>query len=846
MARNGFRRRVVAVFRRGSEVKMRERSTDNNASTVTSSSEAGVVMILLAIFLVAVASVLALLIDGGRLSNSSTEKRMSAEIAVSAALESYRNFDPTSDASLGANPNPSDLYHARLRAAFRRAEEVIAFDANSLTTDRKDAQLSLGDDLLSDGSGALSERSNDVVGVLTPGRFFTEEPGGEDGCQTYAPNGSDCPCNGGKWEGACFLANDASATSLTAFDLTLRSKDDEGMSLLFAPVMNFLLNGDKGQQQFALSERARATLQARVNIFAIDLSRSVSFDTHVPITNARDNLGTAAEYVFELDTAAGPGCLPSNGNPCIGNNTCRFRFPEYPSQDIWEALPPTRVGQPLGPKTQHYQDDYACFQIDGREYLVDISIHDLADGTRYYGPEPLNNILSGLHEALLEVKTKTVPGDKIGIFAFDEVDNWLAEREMPPTNIFEDPSTWGDMEDITNISLLDGAPPSAAGVPRARYFDPSNAALQKRLLVKKFFPIPNADTDITFGVYQAAQLLPEGLTNADLQVTMFSDFVNSCKSADYRFLKPGDPVELADRQCLQPNVTEDIQYSPQNNSWGYFNGGMTEAVMMVSSSPNLPLQDWQIDQRDSVMEFSKWKTYAERGIRFNAFMFGEFVEPHILLKPSMTDSTKCMDDKDARRHNRDFVAGPAREYWNPWDSQRCIFYRQAVEECKASGVSRLVHHMVASTGGYFLPMRPPCSISDLNAQATLSTWGVNDTNCSEGKLEDALDQNVCAPFNPSSATGSVLDPAIGDYGPLGPLVTELDTAGIVETSWGSVKYEAPPHTYEFYDQEYTAAHGEKATRIVCDTKCRSFEQQIEDVIREMYNTNPYTLVREDL
>ncbi|MCB0324917.1 MAG: hypothetical protein KDD69_15145 [Bdellovibrionales bacterium] len=801
-------------------------------------NDSGVVLLLLSIFLVAIVSFLALLIDGARMATASTEKRMTAEAAVTAALEAYRNHDPVATTAEG-------IYLERLGVAIDRAEEVIALRTNALMTSRHNDQIDASANELKDGTGALSGRGSDVAGVITAGRWFESEP--DEGCSGYADTTSSCPCPGAAWQGPCFLPNTASATDLTAFDLTLRSKDDDGLPLLLKPVMDKML-GLAGSATAEISERARATLHARVGLYGIDLSRSIAFDSHadwnhLACNQAWTNLGSATNYVYRLDNSdPSSRCNGSTVNPCTAdvaladrcteaaamaqNGGCKFsNHHQFLYYYNLPAGPPADPSAPRAPH-EHYRSDFACFEIGGSDYLIDVVTQ----------PQPLSDILTGLNTAITEIETRTVPGDRIGIFGFNGA--VIEQSVIGPTNQFLDAAAWSDLREITDVTLLDGSP--------------NNTALRKRLETYRLFPEPDGLTDIPAALLYAGKTMPEDLPHADLQVTFFSDFINTCKHSSGSWIQDAaGEVVLGTQTCQVPDYTQDSTVHPEYSSLNYFQNGMEEAVLMVVDADltgQIPYFDWTTVQ---TRIDSGWKTFSQRGIRFNAFIFGELVEPSVLLRQSKTDPTKCMDQADARQHHRSMVPGFVGDHdWRPNDSQRCIWFGQRDLRCKAISVALYPDVMTAYTGGYFLPIRPPCDPTAIDAKLAeggLPTWGVSVASCQEGALEDNMDSKVCAPWTGDGASSSIADPAIGTYGTNASngAVSALVGAGAAKVDWGSAFFHADTYDFGYWNQD-SWRPGEMSGRMVCDTKCRSKKDQILDVIKNIYNVSPYSYVRSDV
>ncbi len=776
--------------------------------------ESGAILVFLAIALLAIVGLLALAIDSGRLASSDSEQTRTAEATAMAALQAFREA--------------SGSYDARLAVAIARAEEVAGLSANALMGRPGESQVSGG------------ELASNAAGEVKAGTYFFREPA--ETCASFNPANNDangCPCSGSVSNAPCLRERLASDTEATGFEVTLQTRTG-------SPIGNFC-GSVIGQKDISLSNRGRAAMVPRNGVFAVDLSSSVCGDTHIDPNRAGPGGGSYCAYrVLGTDppnpSVQNPPCgvgAPPLDNPCLVNGLCRFQ--DSPREDIdetvsgyqaapndlqrlsWESLGDVRGANPTVP-TVHYKDDFRCYQLDtngdgiDETYLIDAFRDPLAG---YLGPEPLTSILSGINVAAQIVDDEAIAGDKIAVFGFDKRSD-IPQREIgesyPPASGTK-PGNANlqrilDMTDVTN--------PSSFDLRIANHF---------------FFPRPGAHTDLPEAVMKGSAVLRDlsNFSTAQNYVAMFTDGLNTCHHNGpspnwWEFLRNTSPVSLQNDNCrIGPDPDPGINFCSwqwsANKSWNNHDNGMREAASLVSG-------DHPFDDNGHLgrMQDLGYPTYVNLGITFHVAAFGDLSQPHTILRRASSGSG-CMDDRSARREGKDFVQpmrGPS-GWPYPYTTNRLCYETTYGDgpafgnlRCQYTGhMDYLYNYMVVPTGGYFVPVRPPCDIADVRNSGLIP--GFTSGQCTAGILEDLVN-TICDTAAPGEL---VKDPS-------------LAAANIAATDTG-IEYTScsPPDPTV---AQVPAGDPEKGHRLRCDLSCQTATDQIQGFVQSIYRQNPYVRV----
>ncbi|MFN8388804.1 MAG: hypothetical protein U0136_00775 [Bdellovibrionota bacterium] len=803
--------------------------------------QTGFVLIFLAIAATAFVALLALTIDSYRLATSHSQERSVAQAASLAALERYREAKPTTPFA-----TPRAEYEWRVTKAIERAEEVAGLQKNTLLGNPGTSLANVGD------------LTNNSAGTITAGAYVFEEPNGAGGCSSYSGTNSatnGCPCGGtapNKWVGPCFKANDQNSVEASSFEVKIKTKSSSPIPFLFGRAI--------GYTSQSIQAPGRAAMVPRHGVYALDMSGSMTAETHLSYADlGPTEQAKASQYVFQIrgNSALGDPVCTTDGaqNPCI-NAACTF-LGDLNALAVWNGMEKTRPATGLKPSWKHYRSDYTCKLVDidndgtNEQYLVDTNTHYYDDSTPpdnaadgfYRGPEPLSNILVGIHQALLKLEERQVAGDQIAVLAFDQavVDKRPAELGRVFGYTHPGLASFETLKQLTDV---------------AEPGNPKSASLTLRLNAG-FFPRPAANTDIPEAVVKASDLLAEMPNNTSAQsyVALFTDGLSTCSHqcregdttgpcagnnpwwSTFIYRDQTDRVKLTTDVCVTP-PDDWFDHRPQatgtpypdhgtgwwnGSSWNYHINSLAEVSTLIAGNrTEYPMQQYYY------MQLARFPSYVDQRITFHALVFGKLAQPHTVLKRHTSDSSKCMDEADARKSGETFT-------WNDWHDYN-NFNRNCYETIQQSGPGRcpylqhiyeIYRNWVKPTGGYFVPIRPSCASAQLQ-----STFGISSSQCRSGALNDKLDEICSRAGYPGAPVNGADDPQ--DY-------QKLTNAGLIDDLAGKNFTGPNQNDYNFvYDSQDNGPR--RAPRVICDTGCRTTEEQITEFVNKVYAQNPYVLV----
>ncbi len=343
--------------------------------------EAGAIIVLLAFMIFAMLTLVGIAIDTSTLGTATAQARSNGRYAALAAIESYFS-------------NTSEEHSVKFNAARSRLNEVAKLNS-VISADQYGSSVSASD-------------SGDVQ--LTAGKWYFK-----------ANQDLSNPCKNGE-NPPCFVPRSGSE-SVNAFKV--KGTLHEQVKTFFAPFV--------GLSSTNVPIEVISTISPRQGCFLVDLSPSMTRDTHDPSSNS------GAAYGFYLQT---------------GNLGAQASWHDT----RWNAMLPNgfgirALGNPYVQK-QHYQDDYRTVAIlndsnysssapnsDYRKFHPDPNTSDAAlqqlyaantanyevDFRRlpdYDGPQPLTTIMVGLKKAVVLFKTNSVAGDKMCLIFFDHRLSW--------------------------------------------------------------------------------------------------------------------------------------------------------------------------------------------------------------------------------------------------------------------------------------------------------------------------------------------------------------------------------------------------------------------------------------
>lgn len=464
--------------------------------------ESGAALILAAITIVVLLGFAGLAFDLTLGSASYNQATNNSKLAALAALEAY-------------SADSGDI-SSKWSAALSAANEVAGWN-NAIRTDVSGAQS------MADGNDGVSAPK------LIAGRYFPAlEPDGSNPC-----TGTDTP--------PCFSEVSGSEVA-NAFQVKgpLFGKYKTAF-------MNVLGHDTVGSAEIS----ATASVVPRLGCFVVDLSNSMTFETH-----KGQEFGRISLY--------------------------SYKSPEYDA--FFNTVPPTR--DPLAPvvPTEHYRDDYELFQTADRltdsdygpaysQYHPDpVNAVYSATGLEgdyhidtfrspdYQGPEPLMSVFNGINQAIRLFEEKSVFGDRACLIFHDDTLAW--PRVVMLT---EDLDYLKKLTDTTKYTVGD--------VPGG----PLDMTRGLGLMIRHgFFPVIGSGTDLTSSIGEAMeQFRTFSNTNPGYPtsnfIVMFGDGLSNCQSCNFSTAdlermdvdnSGGDPRwrdQVIVEQCLE---------NPNSAPWG--------------------------------------------------------------------------------------------------------------------------------------------------------------------------------------------------------------------------------------------------------------------------------------
>jgi hypothetical protein len=663
-------------------------SCRNPAASAPDCSERGAVILIVLLIAVALIAFAAMAIDGSMVATSKTQQRYAAEKMALGALKSF---------VAAAGKTDSD----KLKDALERAQELANEQGNVLLTD---PFLKKGIATKELGTGISGTPSD---GYVIPGKWHFS--GTAVDCSV---DPAPCPCQGGKSVAPCFQSY-SSLTDFTtygqpnAFQVRLHLRADSPIRTTFGSVIG-------GEYMYITSEATSALVPTR-GVFAVDLSRSMTFDTHIPYEGSNKNIiEWVGEAAYKLK---GNSCV--DPSICIATDGCHFEGgnPTGMYDQVWNFdFSRTRSVRPLvsnasstpsasgaytpKPYTAHFRDDYECYEVSYTEtgspavtepYLVDTYSCQNIDNPKacpnpgfdpaakgYDGPEPLTSALYGVREALDYFETRGVPGTKIGLIGFDQT-AYVDIRKIDPAA--PGSADYNTMKDIAEVK------------------NQTNLTRQTRYRDHMFFPRPDKLSNIPQVLERAAFMLADddndgivdaGGSNAENFIALISDGVTNCR---------------IDGTC--------------DSSDAGMAASIADAAGFVTN------------------------TLVPQKIKLHFLMFGSYGAPHTLLKKGIKNSSGCMDDGEAREANppADFV-----DYNNGSAANIFTAIRDMYKTTPAAFYYRpnQFYELVRQTDGLWIPLRQPCNYGDKNA-------------CHGGALMDELDSKCAASADLLKSYGGYTD-----------------------------------------------------------------------------------------
>lgn len=681
-------------------------------------NERGAVIVIVALMAVVLFAFVALAIDSSMVATSKAQQRYTAEKMGLGALRAF----------VGADKALSDS--EKLQVALDRAQALANDAGNILLTD---PFLKIPGQTKELGTG-ISGTPND--GLVIPGKWYFRAEGVD-----CSKDPSPCPCKSGAPATPCFQPYDSIGDFTTygqpnSFQVQLHLRSDSPIRTIFGSVVG-------GEYLYINSEATSAIAPTR-GVFALDLSRSMAFGTHVPyeVTN-KDILrwSDEAAYQYKGDACPNPGycnapgsCRFFGGKPGV-TDTLNDPSDAYGLFDaIWNytdhpILKRKRVNRPAvnsadttpgggsGSVQQynaHFRDDYQCYNVTFKDgpnnaevtapFFVDTykcpdalnpkacpAVPYTPEAIGYDGPEPLTSALYGIHEALDLFEKRAVPGTKIGLVGFDQTPDIDIRKFQPAAPGDADYTV---MEDITKVDGEDAA------------------TFSKRYGEHMFFPRPDQLTNIPRALEKAAFMLADANNDGKIDST--------------------DGSAAANAENFIALITD----------------GGTNCLMDGTCDPSDTGLLNSIDAANAFVD----SNLVPQKIKLHLIMLGASNRPHTLLRKSSKNSDACMDETEAREANPpldfvDFATGSLPSYDALQNSMKAV-------PTKFDFTTNRFYEMARKTDGFWFPIRKPCTFSSVADCQAGKLVKLLDTKCaattdkvlSEPGITDGAGRLICDPY----------------------------------------------------------------------------------------------------
>ncbi|MFN8391880.1 MAG: TadG family pilus assembly protein [Bdellovibrionota bacterium] len=563
--------------------------------------ESGAVIILMAVLVVAIFGFVALAVDLYMFSAQKVKYEETVEQASLAALREYLTAK-----GLG---KPDAVAKSQAIAV---AEQLVSSNIHQDFTSRFLINTSAPVSDLGSGHGSNGE--------LAPGHWDFE------GASTGACSGINC-----------FTPStaDSSTDTNNAVRVALRVVDGTRLRAFFAGVI--------GAEQQGFEVAATAAIVPRRIIFAIDLSRSIVRDnyrsTDLPLPTGDPDVDRIppSEYAYDMTDATPAEC--ETVSPLSYHTAGMASADAITYGNMFDS--PDQVGTTLASNAQmHLKSEYKCFvvpSLPSAKYALNVN-PDKA-------PEPLTSILDGINGGLKTLASAGIPGNRIGMIAFDD--------EILPVRTFAmSPATTGNpeferMKEATDITLSINQRVQYMLFPRywgGRQYSSYNAQTNQ----VEFQRMP-AMTDLYKALDLAYTMLSEngGLVGSRNDVVLFSDGLHNC------------PVNAA-----------------------------------FSLDSNFPCMDSDIFVERALAEIGSIRArYIRDGIVLHTLLAGDNVGPHYLLRKNARGGG-CLWPEIAR-YDRSF--GRSMVNYHGGSMTKPPYYRP-----------NYLYLPVVDSGGMWSPLVDPC------------------------------------------------------------------------------------------------------------------------------------------
>ncbi len=437
-----------------------------------------------------------------------------------------------------------------------------------------------------------------------------------------------------------------------------------------SPIRTFFM-GILGVNNYRLSARAVATSVPRRGAFLIDLSPSIHGTTH---NSSGSGAIQQTLYAYPLKNT----CSASDrGQPIASVDEIYDRSGDSATGVIIsDASNPIKIFDNLYNDTSS-DPEPGMDRIPGISYKSDFRKVPIStpetdfDGTTINKcfavdvmrqPEPMSTVLLGVNTALNNFANRSVRGDRIGVYGFDDYDEFLSIRSTVddggvPSLISPDigSSSFKNITDATKSPFTQGALGSHVNTFLFPQFF-------SNLSTGEIYPKP-VNTNLKAALVEARRILEEepGMSSSDSFVVVFSDGRSNCMNGS----------------CNAPSKQ-------------FTKGGIDDAVNYVLS------EDWG-------------------DVNLHFVLAGKNSMPHTILQGGLDEdgdgkADTCLDDFTSRnikaaypgdqykdfRARYNFVNGDANQISGYGKVPTRILYPSKIYDA------------AVATSGFWVPLRPPC------------------------------------------------------------------------------------------------------------------------------------------
>jgi hypothetical protein len=258
-------------------------------------------------------------------------------------------------------------------------------------------------------------------GRIIFGNWYYEDPDGPDG-----------PTNPCEVHGAypCFIPEDGYKPGVNAVRVVMQGNNLTNR--VIAPFANIF-----GSSAKAVSAQALAVIAGQCSAVLMDVSRSVTYDTHKPKGITLIPNQTVSQFIYDNNIGEDPQDPRCPGNPAVSSSSlCQLKPLRDPSFDIYS--------------TEKYQSDYKITRArQNKDVMVDRFVEGAGNGHKYYGPQPMTDLFMGVNAGLRYLYESSKGSMWRGIgFAGLSADTLVTPNPVPLIGFAGDP---GVLIHVTNL-----------------------------------------------------------------------------------------------------------------------------------------------------------------------------------------------------------------------------------------------------------------------------------------------------------------------------------------------------------------------------------------------------------